>query len=100
CLSCLAPQLQQTTYTCTKANSCQDCPTCFDQCLCSGETFGNCQKFWCAEAPPSACSDGDGCAGCSNCFDACACNGGAYEHCISACTTTTGPQPKPTPTAA
>jgi hypothetical protein len=100
CLSCLAPQVQQTARTCTQANGCQDCPDCFDQCLCSGEKFGNCQKFCGDEAPSAACSDADSCAACGNCFNACACNGGSYEHCISACTTSTGSDPEPTSPAA
>jgi hypothetical protein len=96
CLSCLAPQVQQSTRSCTQANACQDCPDCFDQCLCSGEKFGNCQRFCGEEAPPAACTDADSCAGCSNCFDACACDGGSYDDCISACTSI-DPDPNPTP---
>jgi hypothetical protein len=97
CLSCLTPQVQQSARTCSQATACQDCPDCFDQCLCSGEKFGDCQRLCGEQAPPAACTDADSCAGCSNCFDACACGGGSYDHCISACTTTTGPDPVPEP---
>lgn len=96
CLNCLAPQVQQTTRSCTQANGCQDCPDCFDQCLCSGEKFGRCQELCGEQAPPAVCTVADDCAGCSNCFDACACGGDSYEHCVSACTTT-GPDPDPDP---
>ena len=98
CLNCLAPQVQQTTRSCTQANGCQDCPDCFDQCLCSGEKFGKCQELCGEQAPPAACTGADSCAGCTNCFDACACGGGSYEHCINACTATPGPKPVPNPT--
>jgi hypothetical protein len=96
CLSCLAPQVQQTTRSCTQANACQDCPDCFDQCLCSGEKFGDCQRLCGEQAPPADCSDADSCAGCTNCFDACACGGGSYDSCISSCTTI-DPDPDPDP---
>lgn len=96
CLSCLAPQVQQSARACSQATACQDCPDCFDQCLCSGEKFGDCQRLCGEQAPPAACSSADSCAGCSNCFDTCACNGSSYDACITACTTT-DPDPDPTP---
>ena len=90
CLSCLAPQVTQSSLACTQQNGCQDCPDCFNQCLCSGEKFGDCKEL-CKEqgaAPPAACSDADQCAGCTTCLHTCSCNGGTYSECIASCSDT------------
>ncbi|MEY4545949.1 MAG: hypothetical protein RL685_2144 [Pseudomonadota bacterium] len=100
CLTCLAPQVQQASRACTQANGCQ-CESCFDQCLCSGERFGECQRLCATEdAPSSACSEDDDCAGCNNCFNACACGGGAYAACTTLCSASGGAEPDPTPNPA
>jgi hypothetical protein len=97
CLTCLAPQVQQSTpvqpRVCSQATACQECDSCFDQCLCSGEQFGECREF-CKEegdAPPEACSEEDGCAGCTSCNHTCLCNGGTFEVCNASCTQDTTP---------
>jgi hypothetical protein len=98
CLTCLAPQVQQSTRVCSQATACQECDTCFDQCLCSGEQFGECREL-CKEAgdsPPAACSVEDGCAGCTSCNHSCLCNGGTFEVCNASCTQDTTP-PDTTP---
>jgi hypothetical protein len=91
CLSCLAPQVTQSSLACTQQNGCQDCPDCFNQCLCSGEKFGDCKEL-CKDqgdtAPPAACSAADQCAGCTTCLHTCACNGGTYDECVASCSST------------
>lgn len=90
CLSCLAPQVTQSSLSCTQQNGCQDCADCFNQCLCSGEKFGACKEL-CKDqgtAPPAACSDADQCAGCTTCLHTCSCNGGTYSQCVASCSTT------------
>lgn len=105
CWTCLAPQVQRAARTCTQSNGCLDCDACFDQCLCSGERFGDCQGL-CAtdDAPPPACSEDDACADCTSCFDACACGGGSYDSCVTQCAppsdTGTDQEPAPDPPAA
>jgi hypothetical protein len=90
CLSCLAPQVTQSSLSCTQQNGCQECPDCFNQCLCSGEKFGDC-KVLCkdqgGDTPSSSvCSEADQCAGCTTCLHACSCNGGSYDACLGSCT--------------
>jgi len=84
CLSCLAPE-PEPAAGCTKANSCQGCPDCFRECICSGEKFGACKQLCGTDAPPATCTTENSCAGCSTCFDLCTCGGGGFDHCTSAC---------------
>jgi hypothetical protein len=99
CLSCLAPE-PEPTAGCSKENSCQDCPDCFRECICSGEKFGTCKQSCGTEAPPAACTTENSCAGCSTCFDLCTCGGDGYDHCTSACQVGATPPPVSTCTAA
>ncbi len=95
CLTCLAPQVQQSARSCTQQNGCQDCADCFGQCLCSGERFSVCQSACGDQAPAPECSEDNGCAQCSNCFDACACSGESFQQCNVLCSPPDDPGPEP-----
>lgn len=84
CLSCL-PESPAPPPGCRPQNGCADCGACFQQCLCSGDTFSNCRAECGDDAPPDACSEEDDCLGCSSCFDVCACGGGDFASCTSQC---------------
>jgi hypothetical protein len=84
CSSCLSPELPPSA-SCSPENGCQGCADCFQQCVCSGDTFSACQEFCGSDAPPSSCSLQDECQGCTRCFEACSCNGGSFADCTSAC---------------
>ncbi|MEY2934528.1 MAG: hypothetical protein RL033_5277 [Pseudomonadota bacterium] len=92
CLTCLAPQVQQSERSCSQQNGCQDCDDCFAQCLCSGERFGVCREL-CGDQAPADCSEANGCANCGNCFDACACSGDSFQQCSQACGSPTATEP-------
>ena len=44
CSSCLSPDSPQ-PESCSPQNGCQGCGDCFQQCVCSGDTFSACQSF-------------------------------------------------------
>lgn len=90
CSSCLAVE-PPPPASCSRENSCQGCPDCLRECLCSGELFGACRGYCGADAPPAACTPDSSCMGCTSCFELCACDGGSFEQCSSAC------QPPPPP---
>lgn len=83
CLSCLPESAP--APGCRQENGCADCADCRRQCLCSGDTFSNCQAQCSDGAPPGPCSEQDQCQGCSSCFDVCACRGGEYTACTAEC---------------
>ena len=80
CLSCLPPDRDLPPATCTPLDGCVGCGDCFQQCLCSGDTFSVCQTACGEEAPPDGCSADDFCAGCTSCFQVCACQGGTFAN--------------------
>lgn len=84
CLSCL-PESPAPPPGCRPQNGCADCADCFQQCLCSGDTFSSCRGECREDAPSEACSEQDNCVGCSSCFDVCACRGGDFAECTSEC---------------
>jgi hypothetical protein len=84
CLSCL-PAQPEPAPGCRPANGCSDCTDCFQQCLCSGDTFSACREQCSEGAPPAACGVGDGCANCGDCFQVCTCQGGQFAECNQAC---------------
>lgn len=84
CSSCLAAE-PAPPASCARENSCQGCPDCLRECLCSGELFGACRTYCGADAPPAACSPDSSCVGCTSCFELCACDGGSFEECSSGC---------------
>ena len=94
CSSCLAAE-PAPPASCSRENSCQGCPDCFRECLCSGERFGDCKELCGEDAPPAACTPESGCVGCTSCFELCACDGGTFEECTSACQPPAPPEPPP-----
>jgi len=90
CLSCLPAENDVPPPGCTPDNNCVGCDDCFQQCLCSGERFSDCQGL-CTDAPPAACSSEDQCAGCTSCFQVCACQGGSFTECTEQCQSTSPP---------
>jgi hypothetical protein len=84
CLSCLSPA-PEPAPGCSPDNGCQDCGGCFQQCICSGDSFSTCQAACGSEAPPAACSEEDECSGCTRCFDNCTCHGGSFVQCTNNC---------------
>jgi hypothetical protein len=90
CLSCLSPE-PEPAASCSPENGCQGCADCFQQCVCSGDTFSACQEFCGSDAPPSSCSQQDDCQGCTRCFETCSCNGGSFATCSSACADSCAP---------
>lgn len=85
CLGCLPPERDLPPAGCSPENGCMGCADCFQQCLCSGDTFSVCQEACGEEAPPDACTAEDSCAGCTSCFQVCACQGGSFTHCTENC---------------
>jgi hypothetical protein len=90
CLSCLSPD-PEPAASCSPENGCQGCGDCFQQCVCSGDTFSACQTFCGEDAPPSSCSEEDECHGCTRCFETCICTGGDFAMCTNACRETCVP---------
>jgi hypothetical protein len=84
CLSCL-PVRDEPSLGCRPQNGCMACADCFQQCLCSGDTFSACRGLCGQDAPPEACSEADSCTSCADCFDRCACQGRPFEECTEAC---------------
>jgi hypothetical protein len=84
CLSCL-PAEPEPAPGCRPQNGCADCKDCFQQCLCSGDTFSACRDLCMEGSAPTACSVVDGCASCSGCLDVCSCQGGQFAECTEAC---------------
>ncbi len=70
---------------CTPDNGCQDCPDCFEQCICSGDSFSVCQEACGNEAPSEACTPDSDCQACDNCFAECVCQGGLFQGCVLEC---------------
>lgn len=85
CLSCLPPEPAVSPAGCSPENDCASCADCFQQCLCSGDTFSVCQELCGEDAPSDVCSVKDECAGCTSCFDVCACQGGSFSDCSASC---------------
>lgn len=92
CSSCLAIE-PPPPASCSRENSCQGCPDCLRECLCSGELFGACRSHCGAAAPPAACTQESSCVGCTSCFELCACDGGDFEQCSGACQAPPPPPP-------
>ncbi len=83
CYSCL-PATPVPPESCRRANGCEDCNTCVQQCLCGDGDFIECRTF-CGETElPENCVPGN-CTGCPTCFDGCSCDGGDFDSCTLEC---------------
>lgn len=85
CDACLSSAAFGALPACSRESGCQGCPDCFQQCICSGDTFSACRASCGDDAPPASCDAADGCLGCERCFDRCTCEGGEFASCSAEC---------------
>jgi hypothetical protein len=83
CYSCL-PATPEPPESCRRANGCEDCDTCMQECLCGDGDFFQCRTA-CGETElPENCAPGN-CGGCLTCVDICSCAGGEFDACTLQC---------------